>query len=66
MNTSQSKSRPLILETRFVWGETVPDCMERAQSMRMRGWMIQGNPAPMMWNGKHGTGVSVTRVSTDD
>jgi hypothetical protein len=52
-----------MLETRYVWGETIADAMSLAQGMEVLGWKIQGNPAPMIWNGRYGTGVSVTRIN---
>lgn len=65
MSTSQSKPKAFVLETRYVWAETVSDAMTHAGHMAIRGWKIQGNPAPMFWNGKYGTGVSVTRIAND-
>jgi hypothetical protein len=62
MSTSQSR----LLETRYVWGPTVAEAMELAQQLEWRGWIIQGNPSPMIWNGRYGTGVSVTRVAKND
>lgn len=61
ITTSQSK----LLETRFVWGPTLASTMEMAQSLEFRGWRIQGNPAPMFYNGVPGTGVAVTREVVD-
>ena len=69
MNTNTSRSRldyPVVLETRYVWGPTVSECMTKAQLLEWRGWKIQGNPAPMIWNGRYGTGVSITRIALDD
>lgn len=54
-----------MLETRFVWGPNLPAAMEMAQSLEFRGWRIQGNPAPMFYNGVPGTGVAVTREVVD-
>ena len=51
-----------MLETRYVWGETVSDAMTHAMALETFGWKIQGNPAPMNWNAKYGTGVAVTRI----
>lgn len=65
MSTLQSKPKAYLLETLYVWGETVSDAMTFAGNMSMRGWRIQGNPSPMFWNGKYGTGVSVTRIADD-
>lgn len=61
MNTSQSKSSAVVLETRYVWGRTIQDAMDQAMIMGYSGWKIQGNPAPMIWNNEYGTGVSITR-----
>jgi hypothetical protein len=61
MTTSRSNADAFVLETRFVWGRTVQDAMNLAQDMV--GWKVQGNPAPMMWDGTHGTGVAITRIS---
>lgn len=65
MNTLQPKSEPnvAVLETRYVWGATIADAMEQAMLLQHSGWRIQGNPAPMIWNGRYGTGVSITRVN---
>lgn len=63
MTTSQSNAKSFMLETRYVWGETIADAMSLAQGMEVLGWKIQGNPAPMFWNGRYGTGVSVTRIN---
>ena len=61
MSTSRSAAK--VIETRYVWGPTVESCMAEAQSMCQYGrWMIQGNPAPMSWDGQHGTGVPISRV----
>ena len=65
MNTSQSEPRSFVIETRFVWGKSITDAMELAMSMEKYGWKIQGNPAPMSFNGNHGTGVSISRHSYD-
>lgn len=64
MNTSQSKPEVIsvVLSTNFVWGKTIADAMTLAQKMGELGWVIQGNPAPMTWNGSYGTGVAITRV----
>lgn len=51
-----------MIETRYVWGETIADAMHYAMSLSDLGWQIQGNPAPMIINGRYGTGVSITRV----
>lgn len=59
MNTNTSQSR--LLETRFVWGPSLPAAMELAQQLEFRGWKTQGNPAPMFYNGVPGTGIAVTR-----
>lgn len=66
MSTSRSSSNVAVLETRYVWGATISEAMDKAQQLEWRGWNIMGNPAPMMWRGKHGTGVSITRVVYDN
>lgn len=66
MTTSPSKPKAFLLETRYVWGETVSDAMTHAMALETFGWKIQGNPAPMFWNGNYGTGVSITRTSIGD
>lgn len=63
MNTSQSNVDYAVLETRYVWGRTIEYAMAKAHVMEVLGWKIQGNPAPMIWNGQHGTGVSITRIT---
>ena len=65
MNTSPQKPKSVLLETRYVWGESLPDAMNMATMMQRLGWTIEGTPAPMTWNGRHGTGVAITRVSND-
>lgn len=70
MNTSPSRfkwrKKAYILETRYVWGEDLESAMERALAARKHGWEVQGNPAPMVYNGQYGTGVSITRMSHDE
>lgn len=51
-----------MFETRYVWGETIADAMGYAMSLADLGWQIQGNPAPMILNGRYGTGVSISRI----
>jgi hypothetical protein len=64
MSTSQSAAK--MIETRYVWGPNIPSCMEKAQTMCKYGrWEIQGNPAPMTWSGRHGTGVAISRVNDE-
>jgi hypothetical protein len=64
MSTSQSAAK--VIETRYVWGPTVESCMDKAQAMCKYGrWAIQGNPAPMTWNGAHGTGVAISRLNDE-
>lgn len=64
MSTSLSSAK--VIETRFVWGPNVEECMKEAQRMCQYGrWSIEGNPAPMTWKGQHGTGVSICRVNDD-
>lgn len=65
MSTSRLSGK--LLETRFVWAETMPEAMEFAMAIsRLGRWQIQGNPSPMTYNGKYGTGVAVTRVTNDE
>jgi hypothetical protein len=61
MTTSQLKCDAYVLETRYVWGRTIQDAMTKAYSMV--DWSVQGNPAPMTYNGQYGTGVAITRVN---
>ena len=65
MNTSPSEPRSFVVETRYVWGKTITDAMKLATAMEQYGWRIQGNPAPMSFNGNYGTGVSISRHSND-
>lgn len=65
MNTSPQKPKAVVIETRYVWGENLPTAMEMAMAMQALGWNIEGNPAPMIWQGRYGTGVSITRISND-
>lgn len=65
MRTSQYEPKSFVIETRYVWGMTVSDAMELAKAMEPYGWRIQGNPAPMSYNGKYGTGVSISRHNYD-
>lgn len=66
MNTSLSSGKAFVLETRYVWGSNIAVAMEQAAAMERSGeWKIQGNPAPMFYNGVYGTGVSITRVKYD-
>lgn len=62
MSTSPSSVKSAVLETRYVWGENITEAMGHAILMERNGWRIQGNPAPMIWNGRYGTGVSITRI----
>lgn len=59
MNTTP-KSAEVIL-TVYAWGENVSSAMEIAQKWETNGWKIQGNPAPMVWCGRIGTGVPLSR-----
>ena len=59
MNTTPRRSR--VIDTLFVWGATVEEAMAEAQILVRKGWKIHGNPAPMEWDGVHGTGVSISR-----
>ncbi len=54
-----------MIETRYVWGKTITDAMTLASGMCQFGWRIQGNPAPMTYNGEYGTGVAVSRERND-
>jgi hypothetical protein len=40
--------------------------MQRAVALQKDGWIINGNPAPMLHNGIHGTGVSISKEIDDD
>lgn len=62
MTTSPSNAKAFMFETRYVWGETIADAMGYAMSLADLGWQIQGNPAPMILNGRYGTGVSISRI----
>jgi hypothetical protein len=62
MSTLRSEAK--VIETRYVWGPNMESCMAEAQAMCKYGrWSIQGNPAPMTFNGQHGTGVPISRVN---
>lgn len=63
MTTSRFAPKSLVIETRYVWGKTVSDAMNHAMQMETLGWRIQGNPAPMSYNGEYGTGVSISRAN---
>lgn len=64
MSISQSGGK--VIETRFVWGPNIEACMNEAQRVCQYGrWSIQGNPAPMTYNGIYGTGVAISRVNDD-
>lgn len=64
MSTLQSSAK--VIETRFVWGPNVEACMKEVQRMCQYGrWSIEGNPAPMTWQGQHGTGISICRVNDE-
>ena len=63
MNTNTSQQSAKVLETRYVWAPTIAEAMTLAQSLKMRGWEVEGNPAPMIYRGQYGTGVSITRVA---
>lgn len=60
MNTSPPSSK--VIETRYVWGRNIEECMEMAHAMMANGWVIEGNPAPMVFEGRHGTGISICKV----
>lgn len=63
MSISQLKAKAFVVETRYVWGETISDAMDLVRHMEESGWKAQGNPAPMILSGKYGTGVSISRVN---
>lgn len=65
MSTSSSRLDAFVIETRFVWGRSITSAMTYATEMEKLGWEIQGNPAPMSYNGEHGTGVAISRKSYD-
>lgn len=58
MSTTPRRSK--VIMTLFVWGPTVEEAMAEAQLHVAMGWKIHGNPAPMEWDGEHGTGVSIS------
>lgn len=60
---SQSGSK--IIESRYIWAPTIQEAMDTAHSLRLRGWRVQGNPAPMFFLNKYGTGVTIMRVVND-
>lgn len=66
MNITTSRSRAKVIEVRYVWAPTIAEAMELAQNMSFRGWKIQGNPAPMVWNDQYGTGVTIMRITADE
>lgn len=59
------RSSAKVLETRYIWAETIAEAMELAYKMQAIGWSIEGNPAPMVYNKKYGTGVAITREAMD-
>lgn len=63
MTTSQPKSE--VFEIRYVWGPTITEAMELAQWLEKSDWIIHGNPAPMIYKGNYGIGVTLTRKSND-
>lgn len=64
MTISLLNDKSAVLETRYVWGVNIEETMKHAMAMEKHGnWQIQGNPAPMTWNGRPGMGVSITRVN---
>lgn len=67
MNTSPSNAKKAkVIETRYVWGPDMETCMKEAQRMCKYGrWHMEGNPAPMMYNGEHGTGVAISRINEE-
>ncbi len=65
MTISQYAPNACVIETRFVWGKNISEAMRLATEMEHYGWQIQGNPAPMTYNGQYGTGVSISRRNDD-
>lgn len=65
MTTLLSKRDSFVIETRYVWGSNVTAAMKHAMYMQQFGWEIQGNPAPMSYDGIHGTGVTISRKIND-
>lgn len=65
MTTSPLSRKALVIETRYVWGKTISDAMTLAYEMGQHGWKIEGNPAPMSYDGQYGTGVAISRVNND-
>lgn len=65
MTTSPSSRKAVVIETRYVWGRTISETMTLAAEMGQHGWMVQGHPAPMTYNGHYGTGVSISRERND-
>ncbi len=61
MNTSLSKAK--VVETKFVWAPTIQLAMDKAASLKIQGWNVEGNPAPMVFRGQYGTGVAISRVN---
>lgn len=57
---------PKVIETRFVWGHNIEACMKKAQEMCQCGrWRIEGNPAPMTYEGLYGTGIAISRINEE-
>lgn len=64
MNTTPKRSKTIM--TMFCWGPTVEEAMREAHNWEKQGWVINGNPAPMTWDGEHGTGVSISTTIVED
>lgn len=65
MTITPSESK--ILVSVVVWAPTVEAAMKKAVDLKERdGWVINGNPAPMIHDGVHGTGVGISKEIEDD
>jgi hypothetical protein len=67
MNTSPSvlSLDARIIETKYIWAPTIAGAMERAAQLEPYGWTVEGNPSPMIFRGRYGTGISISRISSD-
>lgn len=63
MNTSRSNAK--VLEMKHVWGKTIQEAMDKAYELKMRGWVVEGNPCPMFFRGEYGTGVTIVRIADE-
>lgn len=50
---------------KYVWGKTIQEAMDKAYELKMRGWVIEGNPCPMFFRGEYGTGVTIVRIADE-